>query len=116
MEYEVRLTAQAVEQVRQTMTYISHTLLEPGIARRWSDYLEREIRSLKQHPARYPLTPEEPWHTYGVRKMIVKNFFVYYLIEEDKRQVAYTNLLTSGRLLLRLSYMAGVTKSLHYGK
>ena len=39
MEYEVRLTPQAVEQVRQTMTYISHTLLEPGIARRWSDYL-----------------------------------------------------------------------------
>lgn len=91
MEYEVRLTAQAV------MTYISHTLLEPGIARRWSDYLEREIRSLKQHPARYPLTPEEPWHTYGVRKMIVKNFFVYYLIEEDKRQVAVTAVIYGRR-------------------
>lgn len=90
MEYEVRLTPQAVEQVRQTMTYISHILLEPGIARRWSDYLEKEIRSLKRHPARYPLTPEEPWHAYGIRKMIVKNFFVYYLIEEDKRQVAVT--------------------------
>ena len=94
MEYEVSLTAQAVE---QTMTYISHTLLEPGIARRWSDYLEREIRSLKQHPARYPLTPEEPWHTYGIRKMIVKNFFVYYLIEEDKRQVAVTAVIYGRR-------------------
>ena len=70
MEYEVRLTAQAVE---------------------------REIRSLKQHPARYPLTPEEPWHTYGVRKMIVKNFFVYYLIEEDKRQVAVTAVIYGRR-------------------
>ena len=26
MEYEVRLTPQAVEQVRQTMTYISHMI------------------------------------------------------------------------------------------
>lgn len=86
MEYEVRLTAQAVEQVRQTMTYISHTLLEPGIARRWSDYLEREIRSLKQHPARYPLTPEEPWHTYGVRKMIVKKLLC--LLFDRRRQEA----------------------------
>lgn len=90
MEYEVRLTPQAVEQIQQTVTYISHSLQEPVIARRWSDHLEKEIRSLKQHPARYPLTPEEPWHSHGIRKMIVKNFFVYYLIDEAKEQVAVT--------------------------
>lgn len=90
MEYEVRLTPQAVEQIQQTVTYISHSLQEPVIARRWSDHLEKEIRSLKQHPARYPLTPEEPWHSHGIRKMIVKNFFVYYLIDEVKEQVAVT--------------------------
>lgn len=90
MEYEVRLTPQAVEQIQQTVTYISHSLQEPVIARRWSDHLEKEIRSLKQHPARYPLTPEEPWHSHGIRKMIVKNFFVYYLIDEAEAQVAVT--------------------------
>ncbi len=90
MEYEVRLTPQAVEQIQQTVTYISHSLQEPVIARRWSDHLEKEIRSLKQHPARYPLTPEEPWHSHGIRKMIVKNFFIYYLIDEAKEQVAVT--------------------------
>lgn len=90
MEYEVRLTPQAVEQIQQTVTYISHSLQEPVIARRWSNHLEKEIRSLKQQPARYPLTPEEPWHSHGIRKMIVKNFFVYYLIDEAKEQVAVT--------------------------
>lgn len=90
MEYEVRLTPQAVEQIQQTVTYISHSLQEPVVARRWSDHLEKEIRSLKQHPVRYPLTPEEPWHSHGIRKMIVKNFFVYYLIDEAKEQVAVT--------------------------
>lgn len=90
MEYEVRLTPQAVEQIQQTVTYISHSLQEPVIARRWSDHLKKEIRSLKQHPARYPLTPEEPWYSRGIRKMIVKNFFVYYLIDEAKEQVAVT--------------------------
>ena len=90
MEYEVRLTPQAVEQIQQTVTYISHSLQEPVIARRWSNHLEKEIRSLKQQPARYPLTPEEPWHSPGIRKMIVKNFFVYYLIDEAKEQVAVT--------------------------
>ena len=32
-----------------------------------------------------------------VRKMIVKNFFVYYLIEEDKRQVAVTAIVYGRR-------------------
>lgn len=90
MEYKVRLTQQAVEQIQQTVTYISHCLQEPAIARRWSNCLEKEIRSLKQNPARYPLTSEEPWRTYGIRKMIVKNFFVYYWIDEAKEQVAVT--------------------------
>lgn len=88
MEYEVRLTPQAVEQIRQAVAYISHSLQEPVIARRWAEYLEKEIRSLKRHPARYPLISEEPWHTRGIRKMIVKNFFVYYLVEESTQQVA----------------------------
>ena len=45
---------------------------------------------------RFPV-PAEPWHTYGVRKMIVKNFFVYYLIEEYKRQVAVTAVIYGRR-------------------
>lgn len=72
MEYKVRLTQQAVEQIQQTVAYISHSLQEPVIARRWSNCLEKEIRSLKQHPARYPLTSEEPWRSYGIRKIVVK--------------------------------------------
>ena len=90
MEYKVRLTQQAGEQIQQTVAYISHSLQEPVIARRWSNCLEKEIRSLKQHPARYPLTSEEPWRSYGIRKMIVKNFFVYYWIDETEEQVAVT--------------------------
>lgn len=90
MEYKVRLTQQAVEQIQQTVAYISHSLQEPVIARRWSNCLEKEIQSLKQHPARYPLTSEETWRSYGIRKMIVKNFFVYYWIDEAEGQVAVT--------------------------
>ncbi|MDD6488910.1 MAG: type II toxin-antitoxin system RelE/ParE family toxin [Clostridia bacterium] len=90
MEYKVKLTPQAVEQIQQTVSYISHNLLEPETAKRWSVLLKKEINSLNFMPQRFPLTEEEPWHSYGIRKMTIKNFLVYYLIDDDKKQVSIT--------------------------
>lgn len=97
MQYEVKLTPQAVEQMQETISYISHILLEPEIARRWADLLQQEISSLNSMPARFPLIEEEPWHTYGVRKMTVKNFLVYYLIDEEGKTVSITAVIYGRR-------------------
>lgn len=56
MQYEVKLTTQAMEQIQETVSYISHVLLEPEIARRWADLLQQEISLLNSMPARFPLT------------------------------------------------------------
>ena len=88
MEYEVTLTSQAMEQIQETVSYIAHILLEPEAASRWGDLLQKEIASLNFMPARYPLTEEEPWHSYGIRKMPVKNFLVYYLVDEEQKRVS----------------------------
>lgn len=87
MQYEVKLTPQAMEQIQETVSYISHILLEPEIARHWANLLQQKISLLNSMPIRFPLTEEEPWHTYGIRKMTVKNFLVYYLIDEEKKAV-----------------------------
>ena len=87
MQYEVKLTPQAMEQIQETVSYISHILLEPEIARHWANLLQQKISLLNSMPVRFPLTEEEPWHTYGMRKMTVKNFLVYYLIAEEKKAV-----------------------------
>lgn len=97
MQYEVKLTPQAVEQIQETVSYISHILLEPEIARRWVDFLQQEISSLNSMPARFPLTEEEPWHSYGIRKMTVKNFLVYYWIDEEKKAVTVTAVIYGRR-------------------
>ena len=83
MEYTVRLTEYATEQIRETVAYISRFLLEPVIARAWSDALKKEIYGLDRMPARFPLVEIEPWKTLGFRKMSVKNHMVYYFVEEN---------------------------------
>lgn len=97
MEYAVTLTSQAMEQIQETVSYISHTLLEPETARHWSDFLQKEIASLNFMPSRYPLTEEEPWHSYGIRKMSVRNFLVYYLVDEKQKQVFVTAVIYGRR-------------------
>ena len=39
MDYQVMLTPQAMEQIRQTALYIAHTLQEAETAKRWADLL-----------------------------------------------------------------------------
>lgn len=90
MDYSVKLTPHAIVQIQQTIAYISKVLLVPEAAAAWADYLQKEIATLDSMPARYPLTEEEPWRSKGIRKMPVKNFLVYYLIDAVKKTVWIT--------------------------
>ena len=94
MRYEVKLTVQEIEEAVQ---YISKILLEPETARKWADTLQCEIEKLDFMPSRYPLAEEEPWHTKGIRKMSVKNFLVYYLVDEEKKAVWITAVIYGRR-------------------
>jgi toxin ParE1/3/4 len=97
MNYKVTLTPQAIDQIHEIVIYISHTLQEPKIAKHWVDFLYKEISELNFMPSRYPLTDEEPWRTNGIRKMPVKNFLVYYLIDEESETVSVTAVIYGRR-------------------
>lgn len=88
--YTVKITAQAREQMQDITHYIAVDLQAPDAALRLLDTLEKEISALSQLPHRIALTEEEPWHSYGVHKMTVKNFLVYFWIDEDARKVQVT--------------------------
>ena len=87
MRYEVKLTAQAIGQIGETVQYISKIMSEPEIALKWANTLQSEIGKLSFMPFKYALTEEEPWREKGIRKMPVKNFLVYYLIDDENKTV-----------------------------
>lgn len=59
--------------------------------------MQSEIKKLNSMPSRYPLTEEEPWRTKGIRRMPVKNFLVYYLVDEEKKAVWVTAVIYGRR-------------------
>jgi len=63
---------------------------ERQTAIRMLDTLEKEILSLSTLPNRVALTEEEPWHSAGIRKLSVKNYLVYFWVNEDQKQVQIT--------------------------
>ena len=96
MEYQVKLTDYAVEQMQNIARYISKVLQSPDTARRWMEKIKLEISSLSTMPNRYPLTLEEPWRSEGIHKMPVENFLVYYCINESQR-IVWVTVVVYGR-------------------
>lgn len=96
-KYTVKITAQAQEQLREIMSYIRFTLQSPGTALKMLNTLEAEITSLDQLPNRIPLTEEEPWHSQGIHKMVVKNYLVYFWVNEAEKKVQVTGIIYGRR-------------------
>lgn len=85
--YTVKITKQAQEQIREIIGYIRFTLQAPGTAMKMLNTLEQEITSLDRFPNRVPLTDEEPWHSQGIHKLTVKNYLVYFWVDEAAKIV-----------------------------
>jgi len=97
MEYTVKITEHARGQMREIFRYIAFTLQAPDTALRLLDTLEREIASLSRFPGRVALTEEEPWHSAGIHKLPVKNYIVYFWIDEAARKVQVTAIVYGRR-------------------
>ncbi len=86
-EYTIRITRQAREHLREIRRYIEMELLAPIAAKNTIAAIKAEMQSLKKMPDRIHLTPEQPWHDQGVRRDRVKNYYIYYWIDEEQKKV-----------------------------
>ena len=83
--------------MREIAHYISYDLMAPEAADNLLDDLKASILKLSVLPKKYSLIEEEPWRSEGVRKIVVKNFLVYYWIDEEYNKVQVTAVIYSKR-------------------
>lgn len=79
--------------IQEIARYITNELYSPAAAERITRMLYREIRALDELPARIGYTPEEPWHSKGVRRMVAGNYYVYFWIDEEQHIVHVTDVI-----------------------
>ena len=100
--YKIIITPDAEEDLVELRNYIADVLLARDTARNYIRTIRKEIGSLSELPARYKPVDDEPWHSRGVRRIIVNNFFVYYRIDEEGRRVYILNVIYARRDQLRV--------------
>lgn len=88
--YEVRVTKQSLAQMSAIAHYIAHDLMAPEAANRLLDRFETEMMKLSDFPKQHALIEEEPWRSKGIRHIVVKNFLIYYWVDDEHHRVQVT--------------------------
>lgn len=87
--------------MKEIVHYISYDLMAPDAADNLLDKFKAEIMKLSGFPKKHALIEEEPWRTEGVRKIVVKNFLIYYWVDDDNSRVQVTGVIYSRRDQIR---------------
>lgn len=85
--YKIKITKQAKEHLLLIREYIATELNEPGIAKKMLELLKAEMYSLETMPHRAKYIDEKPWRDLGFRKIRVKNYYIYFWIDEQEKEV-----------------------------
>lgn len=86
--YEIVMTYDAKNDLLEVRDYISDVLSVPDIAKKYISVVKNEISKLSVMPKRNRLIDNEPWKSRGLRRILVKNFFVYYRVDDtDKKYI-----------------------------
>lgn len=89
-QYEVQITRYAYNQMQEIRRYIELELFAPDAAKHLLIEIRTTIGKLEIMPQRHQLVDEEPWKTNGIRRLIVKNFNIYYWTNEEYSKVYVT--------------------------
>lgn len=100
-DFMVKVTSQAEQQIQEITSYIVHELKAPEAALHLLDTLETSFASLRNFPQRVSLTDKEPWRTNGIHCLPVKNFLVYFWINEENKTVQITAVIYTKRDQIR---------------
>lgn len=99
--FEIIMTPDATKNLLELKDYISDNLLAPDTALFYIEFIRKKINTLSQMPDRVKPVEIEPWKSIGIRKIMAKNFYIYYRINQKDKQVYILNILYNRRDQLR---------------
>lgn len=88
MTYQIKITSQANQDLKDIFEYIAYELQEYHTAICQLNRLEKEINSLSQMPERYRIYDREPWRSRNFHIMPVDNYLVFYIPDSNTQTVS----------------------------
>ncbi len=83
-DYVVKITDEALADMEAIYDYIAVKLLAPKNAMNQYNRIAEAILKLDSYPDRFGLFECEPEHSMGIHKMVVDNYLVCYVVEQQE--------------------------------
>ena len=96
-KWRVVLTPEFKQEFRHIYAYIAEVLLVPDTAKKQALRILEQVEGLNEMPDRFALVEKEPWHSCGLRKLIVDNYIVFYYPNEQTKEVVVFHVFYGGR-------------------
>lgn len=95
--YEIIITPDAEADLYEIRNYIADSLRAPDVALNYIRELRNAIHKLSYMGSSFAFVENEPWHSLGVRKIIAKNFYIYYKADESSGALYILNVIYAKR-------------------
>ena len=91
--YIVKMTPKAASDLDNIYSYISEELFTVSAAANILERIEKGILRLKEFPFSCSYVVDEFLRNKGYKKLIIDNYIVFYLVEEENKQVVIMRVL-----------------------
>lgn len=95
--YDIQITEPAEKDLYEIGAYISKELLEPEIAKKVFSEIAKGVNSLEDMPLRNALVADDRLDYKGIRKIMVDNYIVFYIVTDESKTVTIIRILYSRR-------------------
>ncbi|MDD3654773.1 MAG: type II toxin-antitoxin system RelE/ParE family toxin [Desulfotomaculaceae bacterium] len=96
-KYKIAVSEPAENDLRDIVRYISAQLSAPMTALKMMDTIEEAIAGLSDMPEKYPLVSDDRLKVMGYRKLLVKNYIVFFSVDDKSNIVDVERILYARR-------------------
>ena len=96
-KYNIEITEPAEKDLYEIGQYIATELLEPAFAKKVVGEISEAILKLEGLPLRNTLVADERLALCGIRKIIIDNYIVFYIANEEQKTVTIVRILYGRR-------------------
>lgn len=96
-KYDIKITGPAEKDLKKIGEYIANELLEYNRAMKVIDKIARAIFSLEEMPLRNAIVADDKLASQGIRKFIIDNYIVFYIVDQDNKRVTIIRILYKRR-------------------
>lgn len=100
--YDILITEPAERDLYEIGAYISKELLEPKTAKKVISKIAKGINSLEDMPLGNALVVDDRLAYKGIRKVLIDNYIVFYIVTEEEKIVTIIRILYSRRNWINL--------------